>query len=235
MTDLPIPFSPAMARAAYDGRKGQTRRMPKICGHKTISEFGKSDTPGYDWHFRDAQLRWHDISHNDLLARLPYQVGDRLWVREAWRTCSQMDVIPPREMSPYEPIRYEADGFIRELACMMIKPGRFRPPMFMPRWASRMTLIVTDVRVQRLQEISEQDAIAEGVEPYSGIDPYCSGYLNYRNDSEDGHWLTAQNSFRSLWDSLNEARGFGWDANPWVAAYSFTVHRCNIDQMEIAA
>lgn len=88
----------------------------------------------------------------------------------------------------------------------------------MLRWASRLTLVVTDVRVQRVQEISEEDAIAEGVFE-SDVNMY----------PELG---TAQHHFQDLWDSLNAKRGFGWSENPWVVATTFTVHKCNIDQME---
>jgi hypothetical protein len=94
----------------------------------------------------------------------------------------------------------------------------------MPRWASRLTLTVTDVRVQRVQEISEADAVAEGVESDS------DGWRDYQMPNTQCCG-TALESFRTLWDSLNAPRGYGWDANPFVAAYTFTVARQNIDQV----
>ena len=93
----------------------------------------------------------------------------------------------------------------------------------MPRWASRLTLIVTDVRVQRLQEISEDDARAEGVTPHGG------GWTGYGRDAD--LWLSnAKDGFRSLWNSIHGPGA--WDANPWVAAISFETRRYNIDTME---
>jgi hypothetical protein len=92
----------------------------------------------------------------------------------------------------------------------------------MPRWASRLTLTVTDVRVQRVQEISEADAVAEGVTPSE--EP---------NEMKWEHYAPHGVAFRTLWDSLNAKRGYGWDANPWVAAYTFTATRQNIDQVQV--
>lgn len=230
-TAKPIPFSGPMVRALLDGRKTQTRRVVKLRGHRTLSEFGPSDTNGYHWHFRDSEKRWHDYRHDDLLKRLPYQSGDRLWVREAWRTADAYDDLPPRDLSGESTVWYESDGKIQAWGWTETgQSGRYRHARFMPRWASRLTLTVTDVRVQRLQDISEGDAIAEGIEPYSGIDPDCCGYLNYLNNSEDGWWLAPIQSFRTLWNSINGPEA--WDADPWVDAYTFTVHRCNIDELE---
>lgn len=97
---------------------------------------------------------------------------------------------------------------------------RLRPSIFMPRWASRLTLTVTDVRVQRLQDITLGDICAEGLaNSIYDFRPVQRGF---------DAWI-------ELWDSMNAARGFGWDKNPWVAAYTFTVHRCNIDDMDAAA
>ena len=102
--------------------------------------------------------------------------------------------------------------------------GKFRQGMHMPRWASRITLIVTDVRMQRLQEISSGDATAEGV----GQD--SDGWHDYQMPGTQC-CANARASFRTLWDSLNAVRGYGWDANPWVAAYTFRPILGNIDQV----
>ena len=115
------------------------------------------------------------------------------------------------------------------------KEVRWKPSIFMPRWASRLTLTVTDVRVQRLQEISTDDAKSEGIPEFAedagriGL-PAVSGIDGCEWDNR-----SSVENFRLLWDSLNAKRGYGWDANPWVSAYTFTVHRQNIDQMERAA
>ncbi len=89
----------------------------------------------------------------------------------------------------------------------------------MPRWASRLTLTVTDVRVQRLQEISEEDALTQKAFRYEAADA-CALRVA----------AILPRAFRDLWNSIHGPDA--WDANPWVAAISFTVHRCNIDTME---
>ena len=96
------------------------------------------------------------------------------------------------------------------------------------RWASRLTLVVTDVRVQRLQEINDADAMAEGIREVSG------GVFDYHEHAEI-RFKKAVGAFKELWDSINDARGFGWDANPWVVAVTFETHKCNIDQLEAEA
>jgi hypothetical protein len=93
---------------------------------------------------------------------------------------------------------------------------------FMPRAASRMTLLVTEVRVQRLQDCSEEDAIAEGIERA----PWRSDkWLNYLHQS--GAFIDPVKSYSSLWDSINGAGA--WEQNPWIVAYSFEVEHRNID------
>ena len=225
MTDKPIIFSAPMIRALWDGRKTQTRRMLKLRGHRTFSEFGPSDTTGYDWHFRDSEMRWHDYRHADLLRLLPYAPGDRLWVREAWN-------VPDAYLLPEN--RETALGLMNYRATPWAEPGAWRSPIHMPRWASRLTLTVTDVRVQRVQEISAEDCAREGVViPDSAL-------------IRDGFMLAARNHFRDLWNSIHgpkpRRRAGGtlsprpgidttWDANPWVCALTFTVHQQNIEGM----
>jgi hypothetical protein len=128
--------------------------------------------------------------------------------------------------------------------------------MHMPRWASRLTLEVTDVRVQRLQEISEEDAMVEGVErldptpedeewnrrwceeesrPVEPLHPVWTApgtRQGYGPRKDDPQWgPTPEFAFRLLWDSLNEKRGFGWDTNPWIVALTFQPHLANVDDL----
>jgi hypothetical protein len=239
MADRPILFSAPMVRALLDDRKTQTRRvLTKLRRFGQILEFERSDTPGYNWHFRDRQMRWHDLRHAELLSYLPFAVGDRLYVREAWRSAAPLDDTSPGEMDDllFPPLRYDADGRVenwREWRGHDV--GRFRQGMHMPRWASRLTLIVTDVRVQRLQEISEADAIAEGLE--YDIDGDVDGdgrhiVIESWRAADYLPWLRDPiEAYADLWDQLNGARGYGWDANPWVVAVTFTVERRNIDQV----
>ncbi len=150
----------------------------------------------------------------------PYgQPGDRLWVREAWRAVAPCDDQPPRDITPNRNwLRYEADPEIDN----GINWGKLRPGMFMPRWASRITLRITDVRVERLQDISDKDAEAEGIERTRGGDlwrtyrPDC--VQHWGTDAELGH-TSARASFSWLWESINGPGS--WDTNAWVWVLSF--------------
>lgn len=211
MTDRPILFSGPMVRAIMEWRKTQTRRVlrpqPGQIRTSVFTPSGLEDTHGWE-------------------VKVPYFVGDRLWVREAWRTEIKYDKVAPRDVPEGSLIDYIASGptFEDELA------GKSRPSMFMPRWASRLTLTVTDVRVQRLQEISEEDAIAEGVERCKET----GGYWGVDGDGVGGatpRYTTAALAFHRLWDRLNHKRGYGWNANPWVVTLTFTFERRNIDEI----
>ena len=209
MADKPIHFSAPMIRALLDGRKTQTRRVLVPQPLDTPSGAG--------------------------LPRLHYAPFQKLWVREAWRTMDGLDQLSGGQIAaacedagyktPWTPIQYEADGervnWIADPHTFGKVAGRYRHARFMPRWASRLTLIVTDVRVQRLQDISEADAAAEGVTPI------CEP-----NERRWEHYVPHGVAFRDLWNSLHGPDA--WDAHLWVAALTFTVHRRNIDDMEAA-
>lgn len=111
--------------------------------------------------------------------------------------------------------------------------GRKRPAMFMPRWASRITLTVTEVRVQRLQDISEEDAKAEGLESQLDGDADEFGrplVFEYFRAADFLPWnRDPVEAYADLWDHLNYSRGFAWETNPWVVAYSFKPELINID------
>jgi len=176
MADRPILMSGPMVRALLDGRKTQTRRViTRLLRFGKITEFGPSDTRGYDWHFRDKRMLWNDLRHQELLPYCPYgQPGDRLW------------------------------------------PSEHR---FMRRADSRLTLQLTDVRVERVQDIKGSDLMDEGAPPYL-------------DDPETGERVFGtRNTFAVIWNAINAKCGYGWDANPWVWALSFTVIRANIDQI----
>ena len=220
MTDRPIIFSAPMIRALLDGRKTQTRRLLSIQGRRGFTEFGPSDTPGYDWHFRDARMLWHDLRHADLIARLPWAVGDFLWVQEAWNLFALSqdaeESWPVRSVPRADP-RKDDDAvrghYVVDYAATASDDGPWRPSIHMPRWASRLTLTVTDVRVQRLQEISEEDAQAEGVPPFVWVGRHLDAPHRY--------------NFQLLWDELHGSGS--WNANPHVVALTFTVAQRNID------
>ena len=231
MADKPIIFSAPMVNALLAGRKTQTRRVLKVQPPEPCEFAGFYSVPlsgAFQCRFQGDTTIYTQ--------RLPYAPGDRLWVREAHYMTYTGD---------YEIAVYAEDAnAVREhfdlinsiaaqhnLADTWKAPHlRLRSPIHMPRWASRLTLTVTDVRVQRLQEISEADAWAEGCKP---------GELNDRGEpfpAEEPHpkcgwvgWDYARDWYADLWDSLHGPDA--WDANPWVAAYTFTVQHGNIDSL----
>lgn len=188
-TESPIIFSGAMVRAILEGRKTQTRRVlnPQPGGSvEIIVEDGRVPWP---WIVRHtATQRREERSLN-----CPYGVaGDRLWVRETFTTLT----------GPGGPVRYYATDEVHELR-------KKHPSIFMPRWASRINLEIAEIRVQRVQEISEEDCAAEGVD----FIPEAPTPLNHRT------------AYAGLWDTINAKRGFTWFSNPWVWAITFKVVR----------
>ena len=214
MTDKPILFSGPMIRALLDGHKTQTRRMLRHPRRAIPDRF--IDKPS----IYNGRIVWIGPTGDRDSIKPSHAPGDRLWVRETWHTSPAYEDLKPSEMGGDESILYAADGLWEswgwgDTGC--VEGGRKRPGIHMPRWASRLTLTVTDVRVQRVQDINRGDAMEEG----------CP-FANMQDGPDPRDW------FRDTWNTLNASRGFAWDANPWVVAITFTVHRCNIDQMEIA-
>lgn len=215
MVDRPIIFSAPMVRALLDGRKTQTRRLIKPRG---VNLFDGTWADSYALDPGNAGWR-QDCIH--------YAVGDRLWVREKHYLTDDGDsefAVCPADGE--DVVQAHKASIERVAAQQKLSPTwaarhlKLRPSIHMPRWASRLTLLVTGVKVERLQEISEADAKAEGavcttcanvVSPPDGFPSYRSG-------------------FGILWNQINGAGA--WDANPWVVAITFTVHRSNIDRMD---
>ena len=213
MRERPILFSDAMVRAILAGTKTQTRRV--IAGARGAFWDHRSYTGTVE---RDGVVRFREGSegtnvHGSPEVRCPYgAVGDQLWVREAWRACVEEPEIDLRadQRSLRRPMHGDDEWWARWRA--RSAGGRWQPSIYMPRWASRLTLDVTSVRVQRLLSISEEDARAEGVEPHEYA--YCAEDARYRM------------SFARLWDSINgERAGCAWKANPWVWVVGFEVRR----------
>lgn len=223
MADKPILFSGPMVRAILDGRKTQTRRVIKPQPEPWRDYHLEGGCQQADWRFDlgertedgkryDYGLWMHSGFHESRFQRCPYgQPGDRLWARETWWHGDHNywpDAVDPPEL-PEPALFYRADK------------GRnvtWKPSIHMPRWASRLTLTITDVRVERVQDISEADAIAEG----------CRPSLEYAEGIPCGYG-PAVPEFANLWDTINAKRGYGWDANPFVWAISFTAEQRNID------
>jgi hypothetical protein len=212
----PILFSGPMVRALLDGRKTQTRRvMRDWVDYPHLFEFNTRVTCDRD------MACWERADMRDALggplyvqSRCPYGFpGVRLWVRETWAVRN----------GPSGPqIEYRADGAHAPLPAhhdirdeggkvdlTRYVADRWRPSIHMPRWASRITLEVTGVRVERVQDITPGDALAEGVEP--DMETHAGQY--WRED--------AYNEFAELWNAINHARGCGWETNCWVWVVEF--------------
>ena len=231
MTDRPIIFSGPMVRALLDGRKTQTRRILKPQPDTKNGGTIWSGTPFGPLSYNGT---WPDGTRS--IQSVPYAPGDRLYVREAHYLTDDSD----EECVVYAEDQNAVDLHLASiqtvkthlnLSTEWAKPHiKLRPSIHMHRWASRITLTVTEVRVQRLQGISEADARAEGIEPYTGPKSVPEGefaYRDYYEHAAPGWWLHPRGSFGSLWNSLHGPDA--WDANPWVAAISFTVREGNID------
>lgn len=227
--ERPILFSSPMVMAILDGHKTQTRRIIK--DHKGYHPVRRNSefTLGEDglWrHYSDGTFTSSDW-------RCPYgKVGDRLWVRETWRTDDSLDDKAPSDFSGW-PVKYAADGeVLRHGACFGNANGRTRASIHMPRWAGRITLEITAIRVERLQDISEADAIAEGgqwsdngprdwVKPWSTFDEvnpvngWKEGWSHTGETNPDKCLGSARMSFGNLWESIN---GQGY---PWVWVIEF--------------
>lgn len=206
MADRPILFSGPMVRALLAGTKTQTRRTLK-------SPYGTLEL---------TREGWKPV-HTKVFP------GDRLWVREAWR-CNGWAT----DLATIFYAASEGDGYtamceqypVADKKPLRITAG-WRPSIHMPRWASRLTLTVTDVRVERLQDISEEDADAEcfgGNYPTEVLPEVFTG------SSYDYAHLTMAECYGLLWDHINGPGS--WNSNPWVVAYSFSVERQNIDLIE---
>lgn len=191
MKERPILFSAPMVRTVLAGTKTQTRRVVK-------PQPASSMPPGWTWK-RLGVEGWYAVNgphRSECIGQCPYGApGDRLWVREAWRAMSEHNLRKPSELPQGTPIVHEASrhpdtGF-----------GKLRPGMFMPRAASRLTLEVTGVRVERLQAISERDCEIE-----LGVAPFSLGDEAYPR-------------FRNLWERINGETS--WITDPWVWVVEF--------------
>lgn len=235
MTDKPILFNGPMVNAILEGRKTQTRRVLKP--QPTFIE----SSGRWKWKLppRAAKLMasseyvysasrefWEYAPEN----AMPYKVGDRLWVKEAhwaWGHWEKTQGLTKMGREKWRFVRdFDEDVLFDEPK--KVAPDRShlgwhkRNSLFMHKTDSRLTLVVDDVIVQRVTEISEADARAEGISKYDW-------------EYEDGECCdTDKEAFSQLWNSINDAPRLEWNANPWVVAVTFETHKCNINQMEAA-
>jgi hypothetical protein len=244
MTDRPIIFSAPMVRALLDGRKTQTRRLLKVPGIMGGRYPILPPEEAIELEAGEFQRGTFHYASTGALSG-PYQIGyatgDRLYVREAHYLTDDGD-------SEYAVYACDIEVVREHLANLAGLPKHFppdvlarhqrlRPSIHMPRWASRLTLLVDDVRVERLQAISEADAIAEGAKEVPiGAPPGIPDLIGYHHgqviEPLEDCFISASASFRHLWKSLHGPES--WDANPFVVALTFSVVRGNIDRMEAA-
>jgi len=238
-TYKPILFSAPMVRAILDGRKTVTRRVLK---------------PTKDRHYGCELVPCElaaEINGGNFF-NSQHQPGDTLWVKEAWRTHFMWDDLAPRQLiaagnnRAHPSIHFEAGGALAN-SCKASDVGRIRQSIFMMEWMSRIILRVTGVKVERLQDITDDQALKEGVEPLfsehekatvAGLDPDKNyGWKNYLWHGHIGKTITQKKSkawphqysgydtpkgsFSSLWESINGPGS--WHQNPWVAAITFEV------------
>lgn len=203
--EIPMPYKGEMVRAILDDTKTQTRRLWKMPRGMAWYHSGplRGEETG-DLHDLDGP-GWCSVDE----VRCPYgRPGARHWVREAWRASLAYELRAPRDIPAGSPLLYEADHGGTLPAW---NAGRFRPPMFMPRWASRITCEVTDVRVERLQDISAADALAEGIVAVRGGFGLPAGEHFHNDDPRESYW--------SLWEAINGPGSV--EANPWIWAVTF--------------
>ena len=240
----PILFSGPMVRAILEGRKTQTRRVIKpqpsdyFCPPWQITRW---DCRGED---SNGNVAWAPVYlcrpaekvKFGTYTNSPYgKPGDTLWVRETWAVDKSYDNVKPRDLWATTPVLYIVDGPLcgftygedhtpAEVA-EKFTLGKTRPSIFMPRWASRIDLPVIDVRIERLQDISEEDAVAEGISE-TRLRSTEDSSNNY-SETPKYHWNpyevasksygTARGAFTALWHSINGKRpGCSWEDNPWV-------------------
>ena len=239
----PILFSTLMVKAILEGRKTQTRRIikPQPLVHNDVIKMpipideyskllGEYTKKGY------TQIYTKGVLEGMIAPLCKYEIGDVLWVRETWTD-------PTPDQSGY-PILYKADfpmtyhgteADLTETITLQAKDYKWKPSLFMPRDACRLFLKIKNIRVERLQDISEDDACDEGIEildsPNCDAGDYNSYPRNYmisEKDADgfpyfkDGEYIK---SFQSLWESINGEKS--WEDNPFVWVIEFEKHNEN--------
>ena len=210
--ERPILFSGPMVRAILEGRKTVTRRvvlpkseprvMPRdmepwiLDGQRQTDKYGAPCWVGYHVDYPSSHGKWFSCNQG--------KVGDILWVRETWRPCGVTALGMGGKEMDADWYDYRADYITEEGQAAF----KWKPSIFMPRDACRLKLRVTDVRVERLQQITAAQCIVEGIQIERDISTPCGE-------------VEAFNKFISLWDGINAARGYPFDLNPYVWVVEF--------------
>ena len=196
--ERPILFNTEMVRAIFEGRKTQTRRVVKepVSISSKILQEPRPHSP----------MIMHKGCWYKPTEWSPYgKVGDRLWVRETWAYTNDSDIN----------IIWDRDILYRATD-QDHYPNKWKSPIFMHRWASRITLEITDIRIERIKDISIEDIQREGLVDECDETVLTNGEYSYH---KSGQWL--KDIWINLWNSINEKRGYGWNENPWVWMIEF--------------
>jgi hypothetical protein len=219
----PILFSTPMVKAILAGRKTQTRRVIKSRHESGLFQVCRSRTTGkittiesLDWDERNCE--------KDITSK--YQPGDILYVRETfyawgyWKLTDEGKLKFIDRTLESDRMYHYVDETLPHESFGMTSHWHKRPSLFMPKEAARIFLQVTDVRAERLQDITVDDAVAEGIErcgpPFDNVKKYGWRFKDYMGNSV----CLPVPSFKTLWDSIN-AKKCPWDSNPWVWVYTF--------------
>ena len=221
-----ILMKPEMHLAVRENRKTITRRLDGL------KEINKEPD---DWRcYKSADGKyWIAHRERDKHQHYPkprYKVDDVVYIKEAWATEKQYDHLKPSEIPHSAYIHFVADGVGDYPLCIVL--GRLRSPLFMPSWAARYFIQITDVRAERLQEITFEDCLAEGVVSskewqsldYKAPEPLHPEDLSNEeadNETERGWEAYTRQVYSLLWNSINAKRGYGWEKNHWVWVISF--------------
>ena len=240
-TEKPILFNTEMVKAILAGQKTSTRRIIKNLSIKDCEatlkngkKYKRYTLTNVDRYGNESEDFWfdgpiEDIAHDkDIIAYAPYKVGDILYVRETWST--QYDGI--HDNNGYGIYVYKADGTILDNS-EMISSSKWHPSIHMPKVAARLFLKVTDIKAQRLQDITEDQAKAEGIKSYTKDekvykyavnDDWWMDYCNKHKKA--GTWwqqmpTTAKEAFKYLWNSCGYKWPSSWSGNPWIWVIEF--------------
>lgn len=263
--ERPILFSTPMVKAILSGAKTQTRRVvnPQPPSVEAVRQKSGSDyhlftdqTSEPQWRVAGPIWAVRELMGDNPLWDCPYgSAGDRLWVRESFLPCKGTGAHHPVPITEARYVCFAADAsqkfrdghysrWTKEGPFNWPKDAKFRPSIHMPRWACRLVLEIVEVRVERLQDISEEDCWSEGLFRVGDDlktpqhvcildEPRLREGMAFAEHIGPPWWTFAgkpREAFGNLWDGINNPRGYcdedapnGWDANPWVWVVSFKV------------
>lgn len=234
MKERGISMADWCVRAMLDGQKTQTRRVitqfnkrwpyaqwTEILPHPSGGFWAHDATPGWRPPDHDAPTFTSlGKTYENKGRPAPYAVGDHLWVRESLRAFRKNDgKVVADYAATHTPVLYVAgarEGWYGQAVWQWQR--KTLPSRFMPKWAARIWREVTAVRAERVQDISEDDAEAEGVYRYW---THCCDTGIWSSEWDEDEGKSSRGLFELAWDSINFSRGYGWDANPWVWVYDF--------------